>query len=146
MIIIQSLLVFLRHISIPTSSINSLSFRSSCPEVLREEGVLRNFSKFTGKHLCQSLFFNKVAGLRPATLLKKKLWHSCFPLNFTKFLRAPFLQNWLLLFLPFFLQISLYICFVQVFAIFLEYVPLNTPSLITSVGVLPVPKSISCKQ
>ena len=25
-------------------------------------GVLRNFAKFTGKHLCQSLFFNKVAG------------------------------------------------------------------------------------
>ena len=27
------------------------------------------------KLLCQSLFFNKVAGLRPATLLKKRLWH-----------------------------------------------------------------------
>ena len=26
---------------------------------------------FTGKHLCQSLFFNKVARLRPATLLKR---------------------------------------------------------------------------
>ena len=25
-----------------------------------QKGVLRNFSKFTGKHLCQSLFFNKV--------------------------------------------------------------------------------------
>ena len=25
--------------------------------------VLRNFTKFTGKHLCQSPFFNKVAGL-----------------------------------------------------------------------------------
>ena len=35
--------------------------------------VLRNFAKFTGKHLCQSLFFKKVAGLRPATLLKKRL-------------------------------------------------------------------------
>ena len=32
-------------------------------------GVLRNFTKFTGKHLCQGLFYNKVAGLRPATLL-----------------------------------------------------------------------------
>ena len=29
--------------------------------------VLRNFTKFTGKHLCQSLFFDKVAGLRPGT-------------------------------------------------------------------------------
>ena len=26
-------------------------------------GVLRNFAKFTGKHMYQSLFFNKVAGL-----------------------------------------------------------------------------------
>ena len=37
------------------------------------KGVLRNFPKLTGKHLCQSLFFNKVLGLRPATLLKKRL-------------------------------------------------------------------------
>ena len=58
------------------------------------KGVLRNFVKFTGKHLCQSLFFNKVAGL-PATLLKKRLWHSCFLENFTKFLRTPFLREYL---------------------------------------------------
>ena len=31
------------------------------PEVFYKKGVLRNFTKFTGKHLCQSLFFNKVA-------------------------------------------------------------------------------------
>ena len=37
------------------------------------QGVLRNFEKFTGKHLLQSLSFNKVAGLRPATLLKRRL-------------------------------------------------------------------------
>ena len=43
--------------------------------------------------MCQSLFFNKVAGLRPATLLKKRLWHRCFPMNFEKFQRTPFLQN-----------------------------------------------------
>ena len=35
------------------------------PEVLYEKDVVRNFAKFTGKHLCQSIFFNKVAGLRP---------------------------------------------------------------------------------
>ena len=29
--------------------------------------------------------FNKVAGLRPATLLKKRLWYKCFPMNFAKF-------------------------------------------------------------
>ena len=54
-------------------------------------GVLRNFTKLTGKHLCQSLW--GAQSLRPATLLKKRLWHMCFPVNFAKFLRTPFLQN-----------------------------------------------------
>ena len=62
--------------------------------------ALRNFAKFAEKHLCQSLFFNKVAGLRPATLLKKRLWHKCLTANFAKFLRTPFSiehLRWLLL-------------------------------------------------
>ena len=33
------------------------------------------------------------ANLRPATLLTKRLWHRCFPVNFAKFLRTPFLQK-----------------------------------------------------
>ena len=76
--------------------------------------------KFTEKHLCQSLFCNKVAGLchiensplicssnlhwsiwlRPSALLKKRLWHRCFLVNFAKLLRTPFLTEqlrWLLL-------------------------------------------------
>ena len=40
------------------------------PEVFYKKGVFRNFTKFTGKHQCQSL--NKVV-MRPATLLKKRL-------------------------------------------------------------------------
>ena len=38
-------------------------------------------------------FLNKVVGLRPAALSKKKLWHRCFSVNFAKSLRTPFLQN-----------------------------------------------------
>ena len=57
--------------------------RGSCPEVFCKKGVLGNFTKFTGKHL----------SLRPATLLKKELWHSFFLLNFAKFLSTSFLQN-----------------------------------------------------
>ena len=37
---------------------------------------------------------------RPATLLKKRLWRRCFPVNFAEFLRTPFLTEhlrWLLL-------------------------------------------------
>ena len=63
------------------------------PEVFYKKGVLKNFTKFTGKHLCQSLFVNKVAGPRPATLLKKRLWHRCFSINCVKGLRTPFLQK-----------------------------------------------------
>ena len=73
---------------------------SSRPEVFCKKGVIENFAKFTGKHLCQSLFFNKVAGFRPATLLKERLRHRCFPVNFVKFLRTPFFIEhlcWLLL-------------------------------------------------
>ena len=40
--------------------------------------------------MLESLFFNKVADLRPATLLKKRLWHRCFPMDFAKFLKALF--------------------------------------------------------
>ena len=58
-----------------------------------KKSVFRNFAKLTGKHLCQSFFFNKVAGLMAATLFKTNLWHSCFPVNFLKFIRTPFLQN-----------------------------------------------------
>ena len=37
-------------------------FRGSHRRCSVKKGVLRNFAKFTGKHLCQCLFFNKVAG------------------------------------------------------------------------------------
>ena len=80
-----------------------LIFRSNRPEVFCEKGILRNFAKFTGKYLCQSLFLNKVAGLRPTTLVKKRLWHRCFPVNFWKFIRTPFPTEhlpWLLLNFP----------------------------------------------
>ena len=63
------------------------------PEVFCNKGALRNFAKFTGKHLCQSLFSNKVTCLRSATLLKNRLWHRCILVNFAKFLRTPFLQD-----------------------------------------------------
>ena len=30
---------------------------------------------------------------KPATLLKKRLWHRCFLVNFAEFLRITFVQN-----------------------------------------------------
>ena len=76
-------------------------FRSSPPEVFCKKGVLRNFTKFKGKDLCQSFFNNKVTG--PATLLKKRLLQRCFPANFEKFLKTPFfIEHLCWLFLSFY--------------------------------------------
>ena len=48
--------------------------RSSRSELFYKKGVLRNLAKFTGKDLCQSLFFNKVAGLRTPFLTEPLWW------------------------------------------------------------------------
>ena len=45
------------------------------PEVFFKKVVLTNFAKFTGKHLCQSLFFNR-------------LYYRFFPVNFTEICRT----------------------------------------------------------
>ena len=77
-----------------------ITSRRSHQRCSMKKGVPRNITKFTRKHLCQSLFLNKVSGLRFATLLKMRLWHICFLVNFAEFLRTPFLTEhlrWLLL-------------------------------------------------
>ena len=82
--------------------------RNSRPKMPCKKGVLRNFTKFTWKQLCQSLCFNKVADLSPATLFKERLWHRCFPVKFAKFLRTTFLTEhfqWLLLRVPNFVSV-----------------------------------------
>ena len=49
------------------------SIQKQPPEVFYMKVVLNNFVKLRGKHLSQSFLFNKVAGLRTATLLKETL-------------------------------------------------------------------------
>ena len=59
------------------------TFRSSHQCSIKKD--VKNFTKFTGKDLCKSLFFSKVAGSGLHYLLKKRLWRRCFPVNFVKF-------------------------------------------------------------
>ena len=47
------------------------TYRSSHRRCSVGKGVLRNYAKFTRKHLCQSIFFNNVAGLFVQLYLKK---------------------------------------------------------------------------
>ena len=56
------------------------ALRSSHRRVSVKKGILRNFANFTGKHLCQSLFFNKVAG-RPANVRNSLKVSEVFHLN-----------------------------------------------------------------
>ena len=66
------------------------TFRISRSEVFCKKYILRSFTKFTGKHLCQSLFSNKIADLRPATLLKKETLSQVFSSGFCKIFENTF--------------------------------------------------------
>ena len=75
--------------------------RSSHLEVLFKKCVLKHFAKFTGKQLCQTLFFNK--GLRRATVVKNDTPTQAFFFEFckifkrTSFYRTPSVASFRLL-------------------------------------------------
>ena len=60
-------------------------FRNSCSDQKTYlKAVLQNFEKFTGKQL------HRNPGCGTTTLLKKRVRHKCFPVNFSKFLGSAF--------------------------------------------------------
>ena len=70
-----------------------LILNSSYPRCTVDKCVLKNFTNFTGKHMCWSLFCNKVAVLRSFNFIKKKFRPSWFQVKFAKLLRTPILKN-----------------------------------------------------
>ena len=88
----------------------SVYARSICPEVFCEIGVLKNFAKLTGKHLCQSLFFDKTASLSLQLYLKKEtLAQVCF-CEFCEIFKNTFFIEHLCWYASFFSQ-QIYTCF-----------------------------------
>ena len=69
------------------------TFRSSHERCSVKICVLKNVTKFTGKKVCQSLFFNKVAGLRPAALLKKETLAQVFSCEFCDIFKNTFFHR-----------------------------------------------------
>ena len=65
--------------------------RSSHRRCSVRKDVCRNFATFTGKHLRQSLFFNKAAGI--SNFIKNEALAQVLSCDFTKFLIATFSQN-----------------------------------------------------
>ena len=70
-------------------------FRSSYQRCFVKKGVLRKFAKFTGKHLCQKVFFNKVAGL-PESLFRQRVSDTGVLREFCKISGNAFLREHLL--------------------------------------------------
>ena len=84
---------FVKSLVIVFSQILSRS-QISRSQMFFKIGVLKNFIIFTGKHLWCSLFLSH--------FIKKRLQHSCFPVNIAKFLRTNFSTEhlrWLLLYI-----------------------------------------------
>ena len=78
------------HIGVVLVSLLLTLKRSSRQEVFYEKGVLRKFAKHRKTPVRVSFLIKlQASGLRPAALLKKRLWHRCFPVNFVKFLGTP---------------------------------------------------------
>ena len=62
--------------------------RSSYLQAFCKKDVFKMFSEFKGKHLCQSLLSNKVAGC-----FKKRLLHRSFSVNFLRFIRTTMFRK-----------------------------------------------------
>ena len=74
--LIVTILIIFVHFIIQDSV--KVRYRSSHPEVFCKKGVLRNFEKFTGKHLCQRLFFDKAGGLKLSKICYQRKMKSTF--------------------------------------------------------------------
>ena len=51
---------------------SDIKIQIGCPEVFYGKDVLENSPKFAGKHLCESVIFNKAAGLKAGNFTKKE--------------------------------------------------------------------------
>ena len=68
-----------------TNAINLSIDRNNRLQVFCKKDALRNFAKFTGNICARVSFLIK--------LLRKRLWHWCYSVNFAKFLRTAFLTE-----------------------------------------------------
>ena len=85
------------HIDCPSHSLNaphicifSEVVSQSCPV----KNALVKISQNSYKNICARVSFLielQAPSLRPVFLFIKRLWHRCFPRNFDRFLRKPFL-------------------------------------------------------
>ena len=85
----DTLLLWVRKEYSPISLDFVIINRSNHPEVFYKKGI--EISQNSQENTCDTV--SVLIKLSPATLLKKRFWHMCFPVNFAKFPRTLFLQN-----------------------------------------------------
>ena len=77
-----------------------IEIKATTTAVIKNEPKYFPMSGGRPKVFCKKDVHRKTPVPESATLLKKRLWHRCFPVNFEKFLRTPFIIEhlwWLLL-------------------------------------------------
>ena len=136
------ILIFLSSSQRPVQNYQKRVYRSSRLDVVYKKGLLKNFAKFTGKHLCQSPFFNRVPGLPPVVASRYRIKHWMLRWFFSKFVLWTsqltfiylficlfnWLIDWLIDFVYFvYLFIYLFIClFIYLFTYLFIYLQLRT--------------------
>ena len=90
------------HVLLRSSILSRLVNCEATPEAVTQrcsvKKVLLEISQNSQENSCARVFYLIKLQARPVTLLKR-LWHWCFPVNFSKFQRTPFLTEhlrWLL--------------------------------------------------
>ena len=99
----------LRYVICYNTPPQSFSYDNIYHWIVFEDSCTENWSTLLANNLKFYYYrSNRLTVPGPANLLKKRLWHRCFPVNFAKFLRTPFFTDhlwWLLLLIFNFLYI-----------------------------------------
>ena len=80
------------NIHVRVSAIWKYIFRSSHQRCSMKKDILKNFAKSTGKHLRQTLFFNKVAG-GPCNFIRNETLAQVFSCEFCKISKSTFFRE-----------------------------------------------------
>ena len=94
--VLKILFKFLRYLK--SNNCTHVETKKSEQKIVIDHVIMSRYLQYTCLHIKITFIFlvlgtSDGSRKRPATLLKKRLWHRCFPVNSAKFLRTPFLQN-----------------------------------------------------
>ena len=113
------ILIFLSSSQRPVQNYQKRVYRSSRLDVVYKKGLLKNFAKFTGKHLFQSPFFNRVAALPPVVASRYRIIHWMLRWFFSTFVlwtsQLTFIYLFIYLFNLFIYLFILFILFIYLF-------------------------------